>query len=165
MLELFQDRAFDFEPGSKWLYNNSGYFLLGMVIERAGGQTYAEYLREQIFRPLAMTATRYGDMRPIIPHRAAGYRVALGELVNDDPISMTAPGAAGALVSNVVDLLKWSQALEAGQLLSPASYEAMYRPTTLADGKTEKYGYGWGVGAFYGHRSSAMAVASTVSAR
>lgn len=152
MLALFKDEPFDFEPGARWLYNNSGYYLLGMVIEKASGQGYGEYLTEHIFQPLGMHATRYGHTRPLIPHRAQGYKRVLGQIVNDDPISMTAPGAAGALVASVLDLVKWHQALEAGDLISSASYEAMYRPTTLADGKVQQYGFGWGLGELSGHK-------------
>jgi CubicO group peptidase (beta-lactamase class C family) len=152
MLALFKELPFDFEPGEKMQYNNSGYYLLGLVIEKASGQSYAEYLADHVFKPLGMHATRYGDMRPLIPHRAQGYKRSLGELVNDDPISMNAPGAAGALVSNVLDLVKWHQALEAGDFLSSASYDALYRPTKLADGKEQKYGYGWGLGEMSTHR-------------
>jgi D-alanyl-D-alanine carboxypeptidase len=152
MLALFKDQPFDFEPGEKMQYNNSGYYLLGVIIEKVSGQTYAEYLAEHIFKPLGMHATRYGDNRPLIPFRAQAYKRARGELVNDDPISMNAPGAAGALVSNVLDLVKWHQALEAGDFLSSASYDSLYRPTKLADGKEQKYGYGWGLGEIAGHR-------------
>jgi CubicO group peptidase (beta-lactamase class C family) len=152
MLALFKDEPFDFEPGDKWKYNNSGYYLLGLVIEKASGQSYADYLTEHIFRPLGMHATRYDGLRPLIPHRAQGYKRARGEIVLDEPISMTAPFAAGALVSNVLDLVKWHQALEAGDFLTSASYDAMYRPTTLRDGRVENYAYGWGTGALVGHR-------------
>jgi D-alanyl-D-alanine carboxypeptidase len=152
LLAFFKDEPFEFEPGVKWRYNNSGYYLLGMIIEKASGKSYADYLHEHIFQPLGMSATRYGNLRPIIARRAAGYTLDDGELVNDDPLSMTAPGAAGALVSNVLDLIKWHQALEAGQLLSAKSYEAMYQATKLADGTTQPYGYGWGLSDVAGHR-------------
>jgi CubicO group peptidase (beta-lactamase class C family) len=152
LLALFKDEPFDFEPGAKWLYNNSGYYLLGMIVEKASGQNYAAYLEDHIFRPLGMSATRYGHMRPIIRHRAMGYKNFLGQLSNDDAMSMDAPGAAGALVSNVLDLVKWIQALDEGKLLSSASYEAMYRETKLTDGSPRPYGYGWGLGEMAGHR-------------
>ena len=101
-------------------YNNSGYYLLGMVIEKASGQSYADYLAEQLSsNPWACTPHAYGDTRPLIPRRAMAYKRQHGELVNDDPIGMTAPGAAGALVSNVLDLLKPHQRLEAGDFISP----------------------------------------------
>jgi D-alanyl-D-alanine carboxypeptidase len=99
-----------------------------------------------------MSSTRYGDTTPIIRHRAQGYRPGLFGLENDSPISMNAPGAAGALVSTVLDLIKWHQALEAGALVSAASYESLYQPTKLADGKSQPYGFGWGVNEVYGHR-------------
>ncbi len=152
LLASFKDQPFNFEPTTKWKYNNSGYYLLGMIIEKASGQSYADYLAEHIFRPLGMSATRYGDTRPLIRHRAQGYRRDKEGLVNDDPLSMNTPGAAGALVSNVLDLVKWHQALEAGRLVSSASYETLYRPTKLADGTMQPYGYGWGVGELSGHR-------------
>jgi D-alanyl-D-alanine carboxypeptidase len=152
LLALFKNEPFTFEPGAKWRYNNSGYYLLGVVIDKASGQSYADFLAKNIFRPLNMTATRYGDLNAIIPHRAQGYRPFLGALTNDDPMNMNTPGAAGGLVSNVLDLVKWDQALEAGLLVSASSYEAMYRPTKLADDKTQPYGYGWGLGDLEGHR-------------
>jgi D-alanyl-D-alanine carboxypeptidase len=152
LLAIFKDKPFDFEPGAKWRYNNSGYYLLGMIIEKVSGEKYDRYLADHIFQPLGMTATRYGHMRPLIRHRAMGYRSMLGELVNDDPMSMNQPGAAGALVSNVLDLVKWHQALEEGALLSAASYEAMYQPTKLSDGATRPYGFGWGVDELAGHK-------------
>jgi CubicO group peptidase (beta-lactamase class C family) len=153
LLTEFKNEPFDFDPGTKWSYNNSGYYLLGMIIEKASGQSYEKYLDEHIFRPVGMSATRYGHLRPLIRHRAMGYKPSGGNLINDEPLSMTAPGAAGALVSTVLDLLKWHQALEAGDLLSSASYEAMYRATTLADGKKQQYGYGWGLGELGAHRT------------
>jgi CubicO group peptidase (beta-lactamase class C family) len=153
LLALFKSEPYDFEPGAKWRYNNSGYYLLGMIIEKASGQKYEKYLEDHIFRPLGMSATRYGHLRPLIRHRAMGYKPYFGKLINDDPLSMDAPGAAGALVSNVLDLVKWHQALEEGKLLSSASWEAMYRPAKLADGGTRPYGYGWGLGELAGHRT------------
>lgn len=152
LLALFKSEPFEFEPGARWQYNNSGYYLLGMIIEKASGQSYSAYLDDHIFKPLGMTATRYGDMQPIIRHRAMGYKLMKGQLVNDEPMSMNPPGAAGALVSNVLDLIKWHQALESGTLLKSESFEAMYRETKLPEGQTRPYGYGWGVGELAGHR-------------
>ena len=123
-----------------------------MIIEKASGQKYSAYLDDHIFKPLGMNANRYGHLRPLIRHRAMGYKLMLGQLINDDPMSMDAPGAAGALVSNVLDLIKWHQALESGTLLKSESFEAMYRETKLPEGKTQPYGYGWGVGDLSGHR-------------
>jgi CubicO group peptidase (beta-lactamase class C family) len=151
LLATFKDEPFDFEPGAKWAYSNSGYYLLGMVIEKASGKSYEKYVEDHIFRPLGMSATRYGHTQPLVRHRAMGYRVRGGQLVNDDPLSMTAPFAAGALVSNVLDLVKWHEALEGNMLLKSASYEAMYRKTRLTSGTERPYGYGWQLGEMAGH--------------
>jgi CubicO group peptidase (beta-lactamase class C family) len=147
----FQDEPFDFAPGERFLYNNSGYYLLGMVIEAASGQTYREYLNEHLFGSLGLRGSSYCDERPIIPRRAEGYEVVGGELVNDAPLSMNQPGAAGALCSTVLDMLSWASALRAGEVVSPASYEQMTTRSTLNDGSATGYGFGLGVGNLEGH--------------
>ncbi len=153
LLALFKDEPLEFEPGTKWGYCNSGYYLLGMVIEKASGQKYEEFLTERIFQPLGMSDTRYGHLRPLIPRRAMGYRRSPEGLVNDDYISMDAPFAAGALVSTVLDLIKWHQALEQNALLSSESYQAMYKPAKLTGGATRPYGFGWQLGDLAGHKN------------
>jgi len=142
LLALIKDEPFDFSPGEEWFYNNSGYYLLGLVIEKVTGKSYAEVLRERIFAPLGMTASSYCDERAIVRHRAAGYTRTPKGLVNAEPLSMTSPYSAGALCSTVLDLLKWRRALTENRLISRNSYELMTRPTTLADGTSVVYGYG-----------------------
>jgi len=153
LLALFKDVPLEFEPGTKWNYCNSGYYLLGMVIEKASGQKYEEFLSERIFKPLGMSDTRYGHTRPLIPRRAMGYTNSPKGLVNDEFISMNAPYAAGALVSTVLDLVKWSQALEGKALLSSESYAAMHERAKLENGSTRPYGFGWQLGELAGHKS------------
>lgn len=152
MVALFKNLPFDFAPGAKWSYSNSGYFLLGMIIERASGLGYRRYLQERILTPLGLSATSYCDEAPIIPGRAQGYEVAKGGVVNDGIISMNTPGAAGAMCSTVLDLLKWQRALAAHRLISKASTERMATVATLNDGKATTYGYGLGAGDLEGHR-------------
>lgn len=152
MLALFKDEPFDFEPGAKWGYSNSGYYLLGMIIEKTSGKKFEQFLQERIFKPLGMSSTRYGHSPTLIRHRATGYKYFFGQLTNDAPISMDRPFAAGGLVSTVLDLIKWHQALEEGALVSSASYEAMYRPAELTGGVTRPYGFGWQLGELAGHR-------------
>ncbi len=142
LLALIKDEPFDFPPGEEWFYNNSGYYLLGLVIEKVTGKTYAEVLRERIFEPLGMTASSYCDERALVRHRAAGYTRTPKGLVNAEPLSMTSPYSAGALCSTVLDLLKWRRALTENRLISRKSYELMTQPTTLADGTQVAYGYG-----------------------
>lgn len=152
VLEVVADEPFNFPPGEGWKYNNTGYFMLGMVIEKVADQPYEDFLRDRIFDPLEMSSTCYGDPRKIVPHRARGYNDRRGERVNCESIDMRTPFAAGALLSTVLDLAKWHLALQRGELLSAASYAAMYTPTKLKDGTEHPYGYGWMVGEHDGHR-------------
>jgi CubicO group peptidase (beta-lactamase class C family) len=151
LLELFVHDTFDFAPGEQWKYNNSAYYLLGMIIEEITGQEYADYLDEHIFDPLGMTGSSYCDLRAMVPHRARGYSVDDGELVNSAPISMNTPGAAGALCSTTLDLLRWQRALDGNRLISPESRRLMLTSAVLNDGETTGYGYGLGIGDLEGH--------------
>jgi CubicO group peptidase (beta-lactamase class C family) len=149
---LVRDDTLDFRPGAQWRYNNTGYVLLGMIIERASGKTYATYLEEEFYRPLGLSQTYYCSQRPIIKHRAQGYSRARNQLVNAEYLSMTQPFSAGALCSTVGDLVAWQRALVGGRVVRPASYIAMTTPEALADGKPLTYGYGLGVGRLQDHR-------------
>lgn len=138
----FEDVPFDFAPGESFGYSNSAYLLLGMIIGSVSGHPYPDYMREHVFVPLGLTRTRYCDHRTITPGRARGYWIEEGELVNAAYLSMTHPGAAGALCSTVLDLLSWSTALRSGRLISTASYEQMVTPAVLNDGREVPYGFG-----------------------
>lgn len=142
----------DFAPGERYAYNNTGYFLLGLILQKVAGKPYGELLRERIFGPLAMTATRVNDLRAILPHRASGYTWEQNQLRNAEYTSMTWPFAAGALVSTVRDLARWEQALAAHTILPRATLERMWTPATLADGTPTGYGFGWAVGERNGRR-------------
>jgi CubicO group peptidase (beta-lactamase class C family) len=121
LIALFRDRPLEFKPGERFAYSNSGYALLGRLIERISGKTYAEFLVEQIFTPLGMKDSGYDDARPVLKARAAGYARRQGGLENAPYLDMTNPFAAGGLYSTVDDLLKWDRALAANQLLSKKS--------------------------------------------
>ena len=129
LVAIFGPEPFDFAPGERYLYNNSGYYLLGVIIGEASGEPYQEYLNAHLFGTLDLVGSSYCDERPIIPGRAEGYELVGGELLNDEPLSMNQPGAAGALCSTVVDLLFWTRALRAGRVVSAASYEQMTTPS------------------------------------
>ena len=129
-----------FEPGTKFSYSNSAYFLLGVILERVTGQPYEKLLRERIFTPLGMKDSGYDSTLPLLAKRAAGYDKRFdGSYVNTTYIDMTQPYAAGSLYSTVEDLYRWDQALYADKVLSAASKERMFTPG-LAD-----YGYGWDI--------------------
>jgi CubicO group peptidase (beta-lactamase class C family) len=115
-----------------------------MLIENVAGESYAEHLRRTQFEPLGLAQTIYCAESPIIPYRAEGYALEDGVLVNAAPLSMNPPGAAGALCSTPRDLVRWTEALTTGRVVSTRSYEVMTTPTTLTEGRVQQYGYGLG---------------------
>ncbi len=144
LIALFKDQPIDFEPDAEWRYNNSGYILLGYIIEKVSGQTYAEYITEQFFKPLGMKNSYYGDTKPLIKNRATGYSQgeAEGKYVNADFLSMTQPYAAGSLLSTVEDLNIWTRALHGGKVLKPESFKKATTPYILPNGTNTHYGFG-----------------------
>jgi len=128
LVTLFRDKPLDFEPGEKWSYSNSGYVLLGYLIEKITGESYAKFVQENIFTPLGMKDSGYDSNSAIIPHRARGYSPGPGGVVNTGYVDMTIPLSAGGLYSTTEDLLRWEQGLFGGKLLSAASLQKMTTP-------------------------------------
>ena len=127
----------EFEPGSKYAYNNSGYFLLGAIIEHVTGKSYQQVLKENIFDPIGMKNSGYDHHGTIIPKRATGYNKTADSYTNSPYLDMTIPYAAGSLYSTVEDLYLWDQALYADKVLSAQSKALMYKPFL------DNYAYGW----------------------
>ena len=154
LVALFANEPYDFKPGDAYRYNNSGYFLLGMIIEKLSGKPYGQYLKDEFFTPLGLKGTLYCDQAPLIKHRAQGYAPLPNNsgFINAEPLSMTQPFAAGSLCSTVNDLVTWTQALSSGKVVSAASYKLMTTPVALNDGKPMNYGFGLGTGMLAGHR-------------
>ena len=153
MLELFASEPFEFEPGDRYQYNNSGYYLLGVIVERLSGLSYGGFLEERFFEPLGLRRTAYLDNDPIVPGRASGYELAEGGgFRNDDPLSMRGPYAAGALGASVLDLLAWQRALVAGEVVSQEGYERMSAAGRLLNDDPIHYGYGLSLGEAHGLR-------------
>lgn len=143
----------DFQPGEQWNYSNPGYVMMGIIIHKATGKFYGDLLREKIFTPLGMTTARIIDEADIIPNRAAGYRLVDGELKNQEWVAPKLNTTAdGALYITALDMAKWAAGLDSGKLLSRASFDQMWTPVKLNDGKVEQYGFGWGFGEIRGHR-------------
>ena len=138
---FFKNEPMDFDPGEKFLYNNSGYILLGHIIEVVSGISYADFIEKNIFEKLGMTSSLYGSMSKLIKNRASGYQDRSG-YVNAEYLSLTLPYAAGSLMSNVDDLLIWQKALNTNQLITHESYEKAIHGSKLNDGKHIGYGYG-----------------------
>jgi len=142
LLALVEDAPFDFEPGSDWHYNNTGYYLLGMVIEKVAGRSYAEVLQTELCAPLGLARTRYDSNRELIRNRAQGYALDGERLVNDQMIGMAQPGAAGGILSTAGDLVRWQMALSSGKVVQPESFARMCTPTVLPNGHDTRYGFG-----------------------
>lgn len=152
LIGLVTDRPLDFEPGEKWEYNNTGYYLLGLIVENVSGKSYAEFLASCIFKPLGMATARVNHQFEIIPDRATGYDNRSNSLWRSEFVSPTQPFSAGALVGSVLDLAQWDAALYTDKLLPTSVHEEMWTPTKLNDGKPAPYGYGWQTGEIRGHR-------------
>ena len=129
----------EFEPGSKFSYNNSGYFLLGAIIEKTTGKSYEQVLKENILDPLGMKNTGYDHHNTLIPKRAAGYAKTADGYSNAAYLDMSIPYAAGSMYSTVEDLFIWDQALYTDKLITAQSKELMYKPFL------DNYAYGWSV--------------------
>lgn len=150
MIDSFKNDPLEFDPGSRWRYNNSGYFLLGAIIEKVSGMPYARFVEQRIFVPLGMNNTAYeGHERGAVP-RAAGHTGAAGHYDPSAPLSMSQPYAAGALVSTIDDLARWDAAVSSGKLLKAASWQRMFTPYTLVGDAPTTYGYGWAIGKLQG---------------
>jgi CubicO group peptidase (beta-lactamase class C family) len=128
LVARFRDKPLDFQPGEKWNYSNSGYVLLGYLLEKISGESYAKFVQENIFTPLGMTNSGYDSNSSIIPNRASGYTRTDTGFANAGYIDMTIPLSAGALYSTTEDLLKWEQGLFSGKLLSAESLKKMTTP-------------------------------------
>ena len=140
----------EFEPGERYNYSNSGYNLLGFIIESVSGKSYWDFLRERIFKPLGMNSTGDRDPRFIIKNRASGYEWENNQLVGRD-YDLTDVFSAGAIVSTVLDLAKWDAALRGNSFLKEESKKAIWTQFVLNNGKPYPYGFGWNVIEFRGH--------------
>jgi CubicO group peptidase (beta-lactamase class C family) len=161
-----QPKTQDFEPGAGWAYSNSGYFILGGIVEKVTGQPLAKTLKDRLFTPLGLSHTALDDEEEIVPGRASGYSASgRGQFTNAGFVSMTVPGGAGAMRSTAEDLVKWNAALYGGKVVKPATLNAMMTPGKLNNGqlsstampkrdndrRTREYGYALSISDLEGH--------------
>ena len=138
----FRDKPLDFAPGEDFSYSNSGYFLLGVILEKVTGAPYEQVLKEQILSPLGMHDSGYDRHSTVLANRASGYRRDDDEgLANAEYLDMSWPYSAGSMYSTVADLMKWDQALYGDAVLPQSVLEQMWTPQTTA--QEQQYGYGW----------------------
>jgi CubicO group peptidase (beta-lactamase class C family) len=143
---LIKRQPFQFPTGEAQIYNNSAFWLLGLVVEKASGMTYEAYVEQKLFEPLGMKRSMYCNSAENIPRRAHGYQVQNGQIRRAPMNVHTWPFSAGSICSTAGDLAVWVKALHSGKVLSPASYTEMTTPSKLNDGTPLWYGMGIGVG-------------------
>jgi CubicO group peptidase (beta-lactamase class C family) len=159
-IDKFNNKPLEFVPGEQFNYSNSGYFLLGVLIEKLTNKTYEEMLRKNIFTPLGMNDSGYDNHGEILKNRASGYEKNGNSFVNSDYLDMTIPYAAGSLYATVEDLYLWDQALYTNKLLPQKYMDLFFKPYLSAFG-TFQYAYGWGVGKdVIGNTTDSLAVTS-----
>lgn len=149
LIDFFKNEPMDFDPGEQWSYNNSGYILLGYIIEKSSGMSYEDFIETKIFKPLGMENSRYGHKLEIIKNRAYGYQKS-DNYRNAEYLSMTLPYAAGSLMSTVEDLQKWQLGLTQNKLIKKETLALAHQNTTLNNNKPTYYGYGWSVNEIQG---------------
>ena len=143
---MMRDQPLRFSPGTGWRYSNTGFDLLGLIVERVSGKTLPEMYQERILTPLGMSRTGFHASRRIVPGAATGYYSLGSTFINSTPQSSSSGYGASGLFSTVDDLLKWDQALYSNRLISAASFEQM-----IADASNE-YGFGWEMRTWLGRR-------------
>src|SRR5437868_15281443 len=146
LIARFRDKPLEFEPGTRWNYSNSGYVLLGYLIEKISGQSYGDSVQQNIFTPLGMKDSGYDSNAAIIAHRAAGYTPGKGGPENAGFVHMSIPFSAGALYSTTEDLLRWEQGLFGGKVLKAESLTKMTTPFK------QDYAFGLAVSTNNGHK-------------
>ncbi|PTX59021.1 CubicO group peptidase (beta-lactamase class C family) [Kordia periserrulae] len=143
LIDSFKNEPMDFKPGEQYLYNNSGYVILGYIIEKITGKSYEEFIQKRIFDKLNMNNSYYGSKSTLIENRANGYQQGESGYVNANYLSMTIPYAAGSLMSTVDDLFTWNTAIRNHKLISKESTKKAFTNYTLNNGSPINYGYGW----------------------
>ena len=146
VLDYVRDAPLVFQPGHGWGYSNTNFFLLGMIVNKASGKPYKEYVQQRVLGPAEMKSTRLNDLHAVIPHRAQGYSWTGSEQRIGDYHSPTLPFAAGGLITTAEDMAKFDLALKKGTLISKDTFEKMCEPTSYMSGGEERkaeYGLGW----------------------
>lgn len=152
LLRIVEKEPFDFEPGEALIYNNTGFFLLGLIIEKVSGLSYEAYVTKHLFEKADMTNSYYASERAITKNKAHGYQMGEKGLENASYLDHTWPYAAGSLCSSVEDLVKWNTALHHGQILNENTYQEFITPVTLNDGTVTQYAKGITVTESHGRR-------------
>ncbi len=139
---LLRDTEPLFEPGAQWRYSNSGYWLLGRILERQSGRPWGTLVVEELAAPLGLASIAPCPDSPQLPRDALGYARRAGSFVLAEPTDMSHPFAAGALCSTASDLVRWTFALHGGRVIGAQMLARMTTPDSLTNGSPQRYGYG-----------------------
>jgi CubicO group peptidase (beta-lactamase class C family) len=150
LVDFFKNEPVDFQPGETFAYNNSGYVLLGHIIELASGETYEAFIEKTIFQKAGMRHSGYASDRKVILNRAYGYQKKETGYVNKTAINFSVPFASGALMSTLGDLLKWQNGLNNQLFLNNETLQEAFKPHTATGEAAHSYGYGWHLKALEG---------------
>ena len=143
-IDFFKNEPLDFNPGEKYTYSNSGYFLLGYIVEKVSGMSYPNFIQKRIFDKINMKSSYYGSHSKLIKNRASGYQKR-GAFSNAQYISLTLPYAAGSIMSTVDDMLKWQTAITTDVFVKETTIDKAFTNYTLNNGDKINYGYGWSI--------------------
>lgn len=143
IIDEFKNEPMEFDPGTAYNYNNSGYILLGHIIEVVSEMSYADFVQSNIFDKLSMKNSYYGSMTKLIPNRARGYSETESGFRNADYLSLTLPYAAGSIMSTTEDLLIWQNAIDNNTLIAKSTLDKAINGSTLNSGEAISYGFGW----------------------
>lgn len=150
-ISVFKNKPYDFLPGTQCRYSNSGYYLLGVIIENVSGENYSDFLNSKILIPAGLKETGFDRLDSILEYRARGYYRVKGKYYNAPYITMEAPWSAGALYSTTKDLYRWSVSLYNNKVLTPESLKKMITPYAR-NADNESFGYGLIIDSFKNHR-------------
>jgi CubicO group peptidase (beta-lactamase class C family) len=162
-LKMTAKAPMTFNPGTNMKYSNSGFYLLGMLIENVSGNSYEEYIDKHVFKPLQMNSTRRDSAEAIIPNRVSGYTFKDGKLRNAEYTSDTWAYSEGGIITTALDLAKFDSALYTDKLLKRSTIEQMWTPSNLSNGKKgvigdngagkpNYYGLGWYISDYHNHK-------------
>lgn len=151
-IDLVKSAPLQYAPGTSWAYTNTGPPLLGIIVERAGGMPYEQFVTERIFKPMGFPTIRFRHQDEIVLNRASGYQLKAGKLSNGEPFRPRVIAPSGGVLASAVDLAGWFTAVLEGKLLKPASLEQMLVPVRLADGRWVTHGFAFFTDSFNGHK-------------
>jgi CubicO group peptidase (beta-lactamase class C family) len=152
LLRLVEKEPFDFEPGTALIYNNSGFFILGLIMEKVSGISYEEYVQKNLFEKVGMSNSYYCSQTKLTKNRAHGYDMGDKGLQQAMYLDHTWPYSAGSLCSTAEDLAKWNDALHNGKVLSEEMYKKLLDPAKLSDGSIARYANGLSITKVHGKR-------------